>query len=141
MLKKVTPLIGAVSYLASAAFALANAQANPQISPVNLQNVPGAIPSNTTLNSIIQFIITLMIVAGTIIAIAFLIYGGIKWVMSGGDKSGVEAARNHIVAAIVGLVIILGAFLILNIVWTLITGQSFSINNICIPTITHTCQK
>lgn len=96
--------------------------------------IPIAPPAGSLLSidlaNIPQFIINLLFAIGIVVAIAYLIYGGIKWVMSGGDKAGVEAARNHIVAAIVGLVIIAGAFLIINVVFKLLTGSDFSLTNL-----------
>lgn len=58
----------------------------------------------------------LAIIGAVLIATAYLIYGGIKWVMSKGDKTEVESARNHIVAAIIGLIIVFLAFFIINII-------------------------
>lgn len=66
--------------------------------------------------ALIQTLLTLAFVVATLIALAFLIYGGIKWITSGGDKSAVEGARNMIVAALVGLVIVFLSYLILNFV-------------------------
>lgn len=66
--------------------------------------------------ALIQTLLTLAFVIATLIALAFLIYGGIKWITSGGDKSAVEGARNMIVAALVGLVIVFLSYLILNFV-------------------------
>lgn len=84
-----------------------------------------------------QFLVTLLFVVGIVIAVVFLIYGGIKWILSGGDPKQVEGARNHIVAAIVGLIIVLGAFLILNLVFTIITGKPFEIGKLCIPSLAN----
>lgn len=86
-------------------------------------------------NQLPTFLITLLFIVGIIIAIVFLIYGGIKWILSGGDSKQVEGARNHIVAAIVGLIIVIGAFFILNFVFAIITGESFSLDNLCIPSL------
>jgi|SRR3989338_440553 len=65
---------------------------------------------------IISTVVTVLFVIAVVIALAFLIWGGIKWILSGGDKSAVEGARNTIVAAIVGLIIVFLAYFILNIV-------------------------
>lgn len=65
---------------------------------------------------IVGVLIQIAFVLAVIIALAFLIYGGIRWITSGGDKTGVETARNTIVAALVGLVIVFLAFFILNII-------------------------
>jgi len=101
---------------------------------------PSGSTSTIELKNIPQFIVTFLFLVGIVVAVAYLIYGGIKWVLSGGDKSAVESARNHIVAAIVGLVIVIAAFFILTTVVTLITGKPFDFNNICIPSLTNpTC--
>ncbi len=87
------------------------------------------------LGSYIGTIISIILGIAVIIALFFLIYGGIKWILSGGDKGGVEAARNTIVAAIVGLVITFLAFLIINII-----GGLFNINllNFTFPSLNLT---
>lgn len=61
-------------------------------------------------------VVTILFIISVVIALAFLIYGGIKWITSGGDKAAVEAARSTIVAAVVGLVIVFLSYFILNIV-------------------------
>lgn len=96
-----------------------------------------ALPSNTSIASIPQFIVTLLFVVAIIISVVFLIYGGIKWILSGGDSKQVEGARNHIVAAIVGLIIVIGAFVILNLVFTIVTGHSFTFDNLCLPSLAN----
>lgn len=65
---------------------------------------------------IVGKIIILLLIIAVVIAVFFLIYGGIKWITSGGDKSALESARGHIVAAIVGLIISLLAFFIINFI-------------------------
>mgnify|MGYP001611200658 CR=1 FL=1 len=65
---------------------------------------------------VVRFVVTLLLTVAVVVSLVFLIYGGIRWVISGGDKTAVENARNTIVAAIIGLVISLAAFFILNII-------------------------
>lgn len=67
-------------------------------------------------SSLISKLITLVLIVAVVIAVFFLIWGGIKWITSGGDKQGVESARGHIIAAIIGLVIALLAFFIINVI-------------------------
>jgi len=86
------------------------------------------------LGGIIGTIITLVFIIAVIIALAFLIWGGIRWILSGGDKAGVEAARNTIVAAIIGLVVVFLSYFILNfVIGVFVPG--FSLRNITLPTI------
>jgi len=83
-------------------------------------------------NKVIQTIVSLLLLAAILVALFFLIYGGIKWILSGGDKGKVDAARGTIVGAIIGLVIALAAFFVLNLV-----AKVFGLNdifNLTIPT-------
>ncbi len=60
----------------------------------------------------ISFIFVIVALA----ALGYLIWGGFKWLTSGGDAKQVEAARNHIIAAVIGLIIVFLSFLVMNIV-------------------------
>lgn len=122
-------------YLSSAAVVFA--AATPTVNPIKLTSPAGSAPVGNVEN-IPQFIITGLFVIGVIIAIAYLIYGGIRWILSGGDKTAVDAARNHIVAAIIGLAIILAAFFIVNAIFFILTGETFDPGkSICIPTLAN----
>lgn len=68
------------------------------------------------LEEILQATLTLVLVAAIVLAIIFIILGGIRWVTSGGDAKGVEAARKQITYAIIGLVVALLALVIVNFV-------------------------
>ena len=56
-------------------------------------------------SGIIPRAINLMLFIVGILAIIFLIFGGIRYVISGGDKSKVDSAKNTILYAIVGLIV------------------------------------
>ncbi len=71
-------------------------------------------------------IVTVLIIIAIILSLVYLVYGGIKWITSGGDKAKVEAARSHITAAIIGVVIALLSYLILNVVVYVFTGKTFN---------------
>ena len=72
-----------------------------------------------TLNCILplfaNLIYWLMILSGTI-AVFFVIFGGIKFLTSSGDQSRVESAKKTITWAIIGLVVVLLSFMIVNII-------------------------
>lgn len=71
----------------------------------------------------VSSLVTLAVIIGILLALAFLIYGGIRWITSQGDKAAVEAARSTIVAAIIGLVLIFLSVFILNLVGQLFFGK------------------
>jgi hypothetical protein len=52
----------------------------------------------------------------TVIAVFFIIYGGIKILRSGGDAKQLEQARGVITYAIIGLVIVLSSYFILTVI-------------------------
>lgn len=49
-------------------------------------------------------------------ALAFLIIGGIRWILSGGDKEGTAKARSTVTSALIGLVVVLAAWILINII-------------------------
>jgi hypothetical protein len=51
------------------------------------------------------------------VSVLMLIYGGIRYTISGGDSSAVTAAKNTILYAIIGIIVALLAFAIVN--WVL----------------------
>ncbi len=58
------------------------------------------------------------------VSVIMIIYGGFKYVTSGGDSSGVTSAKNTILYAIIGLIIALLAYGILNFVIKNLTGTA-----------------
>ena len=81
----------------------------------------------------IQNVIITILVISAVVALVFLVWGGFKWITSGGDKAKVEAARNTIIAAVVGLIVAFLAYFILAVVLG-IFGIKFE--NLSIPNIT-----
>jgi len=78
-------------------------------------NQPGNIKISDVGQLISALVGTLLIIAA-LLAFFFLILGGIQWITSGGDKAGMEAARNKITHAIVGLIIVGAAWAIMLLV-------------------------
>lgn len=64
-----------------------------------------------------KFVVLLLMAAG-VAAFFYLLMGGLQWITSGGDKAGVEGAREKITAAMIGLAIVATAWaLFLLIQW------------------------
>ena len=64
------------------------------------------------INKALNFVMVL----GALLVFMYLIWGGIEWITSGGDKSKTESARNKITAAVVGLIILAASWAILGLV-------------------------
>jgi hypothetical protein len=95
-------------------------------------NIPQ--PPNVKINnigSLISAVVGLLLILAALLAFFFLILGGIQWITSGGDKAGMEAARNKITHAIVGLIIVGAAWAIMilvqNFLGITIIGGSFPV--------------
>lgn len=76
-------------------------------------------PGNIKIGDVGQLISALvgtLLIIAALLAFFFLILGGIQWITSGGDKAGMEAARNKITHAIVGLIIVGAAWAIMILV-------------------------
>lgn len=63
-----------------------------------------------------------------LVGIAFLVlmvYGGLRWMTARGNEQDIETAKETIIAAIIGLVVVVGAYAITNFMTTrFIQGQS-----------------
>jgi len=75
------------------------------------------------INRIVKLIVNLFSVVVGIIAVIFIIIGGIKYVTSGGEANNITAAKNTIMYAIVGLVVVALAQLIVRFVLGRVTGD------------------
>jgi len=75
-----------------------------------------------SLNALIAKIINIISVIVGIVAVIMIIYGGFKYITSGGDSGNVTGAKNTILYAIVGLIIVALAQFIVKFV--LNTGSS-----------------
>lgn len=64
----------------------------------------------------LTFLVKGFFVIAGLAALIMLLWGALAWVLSGGDKEQVEAARDRITAALIGVFMILIA---LAIIWTL----------------------
>jgi hypothetical protein len=88
-----------------------------------------------TLGGLIPALITLVLIIAALVAFAFLVFGGIKWITAGGDKANTESARNTITAALIGLAIVFSAWAILSLI------QNFfgvNITSLTLPTVNTT---
>ncbi|PIS08909.1 hypothetical protein COT75_04430 [Candidatus Beckwithbacteria bacterium CG10_big_fil_rev_8_21_14_0_10_34_10] len=70
----------------------------------------------TEFSPLIQGIIRIIFIVAVVLTFVFLLWGGIQWILSGGDKAKYEEARNRITAALIGLAIVALAWLIIKLV-------------------------
>ncbi len=70
----------------------------------------------TDIGKLLSSGVSLTIIIAGVLVFAFLVWGGIQWIISGGDKTKTEEARNRITAALVGLAIVAASWALIKII-------------------------
>jgi len=71
--------------------------------------------NNIRPSGVISMIINILLGGAGVIAFIFLLWGGLQWILAGGDKEGTEKARKRITSALIGLAIVFSAYALLYI--------------------------
>ena len=69
-----------------------------------------------SLPDLFNFLINLVMGIGVALAVIFLVIGGIQYITSKGDQKAAETARQTLTNAVIGFIIVIGAFAIKTIV-------------------------
>ena len=85
--------------------------------------------------NIISASVSLILIVAALLFFFMLVIGGIRWILSGGDKGQTEAARNQITAALIGLVIVFAAWAIAQLLGSFFGISIFS-GALTLPTFT-----
>ena len=81
-------------------------------------DAPPQIPQggSDTLNMILGRGLMIIFAVAVLFALVVLIRGGIEWSASGGDKQKIEQSRLRIIYGIIGLVLVILSFFIVNFI-------------------------
>lgn len=90
----------------------------------NAQNTEFCKQKGKTADSVIQGIINFLLMLAAIISVIVIIVGGFRYSTSGGDANQVTAAKNTILYAVIGLVVSLFAWSIVNFAYEFMTKGS-----------------
>jgi heme O synthase-like polyprenyltransferase len=99
-----------------------------------LENVGGGqkVATLSCIPIVFANLINVALIFAGVVAVIFIILGGIKFINSGGDPKRVEGAQKTITFAILGLVIVFSSFLIIHFIGN-VTGAKcitqFGFNN------------
>ena len=88
--------------------------------------MPTTIFGNT---GIFTRIVSVMLFTVGILSIIMLIFGGLRYIISNGDSKKVEAAKNTILYAIIGLIVAIMSYAIVNFVVSSFTTSGGGINS------------
>jgi len=69
----------------------------------------------TNFGSLLNAVLSIVMVIAALLVFSYLIWGGIEWITSGGDKSKTESARNKITSAVIGLIVVAASYAILTL--------------------------
>jgi uncharacterized membrane protein len=92
----------------------------------------GAGDLSTGVSIIAQKVVNIFSVIVGVVAVLMVIYGGFRYIISGGDSSRVGTAKNTLIYAIIGLVIVALAQLIVH--YVLNTASSVSAGSVGVVT-------
>lgn len=88
------------------------------------------------LGMLIGNVISGMFVVAFLVALIYLITGGFHWITSAGDKANLEHARNKIIHAIVGLLVVFSTWAVMTVVAQFVGFKDFP--KLPIPSIQET---
>ena len=71
---------------------------------------------NITVKDGLPKVLTIVFTLAGLLSVIFIIIGGLKYTLSGGDASGLKSAKETITYAIIGLIVTLVAFGVVNFV-------------------------
>ncbi len=114
-LKKLTT--GAISAAAGVLASTGLVSAQNPIGNISV-NIPPAFDRDV--GDIFTNLLSFVLVIAGILVFAYLVWGGIEWITSGGDSGKTEKARNKITGAIIGLVILVASYAIFQLVLSLL---------------------
>ena len=119
MIKKLTALLAVVAVMAAVGVfvsspALAACTGTACICEA-VNNVNPS-PNGDTLPAIIKKIVNLLLYVIGAVSVIMIVVGGIKYVVSNGDSSAVTSAKNTIFYAVIGVIVALLAYAIVNFV-------------------------
>lgn len=79
-------------------------------------NATGTKEDGKSMDNVVKTVINVMLYIIGALAVIMLVFGGIRYVTSGGNSTQVTAAKNTILYAVVGLIIAIFAYAIVNFV-------------------------
>ena len=103
-----------IALVATPVSALGEGGASAGIGAARGDNTPSNLVNGDS--SIIKRSINIMLFAVGVLSVVMLIFGGFRYVISGGKKESVTNAKNTILYAIVGLLVAVFAYAIINFI-------------------------
>jgi hypothetical protein len=78
--------------------------------------VSSRVAINTDLGSFISRVFSAIIIVAAIATFIYMVYGGVQWIMSGGEKDKITEAKGKITQAVIGLAVVASAWAIFKLI-------------------------
>jgi hypothetical protein len=92
------------------------ASASVAMAEVNIKPIAVGKGYANNFGTMFSSMLNVVMLIAALLVFGYMIWGGIEWITSGGDKSKAESARNKLTAAIIGLVIVAASYAIVTMV-------------------------
>jgi hypothetical protein len=80
-----------------------------------ITNGSGSLNPNFGLNDLVKYIYNFFVMIGGLAALGMIIYGGVQYLTSSGSPAKTGAAKDKITSALLGLLLLLGSYILLNL--------------------------
>ncbi len=91
--------------------------------PTNIGTTAGLRRDETSFSQLVTFVINIMLGIAFVVAVLFLIIGGFQYITSAGNEEAAEKGKGTVVNALIGIVIIILSYVMVNVVSNLV-GKS-----------------
>jgi hypothetical protein len=102
--------------LASGAMLVRVAPALAQTTISISDQIPGSNPTSTGPGGFVSNFYQFALLIGGLLAFCVIVYGGVRYMTSAGNPSGQSDAKEWIIAAITGILLLAGAYFILKVI-------------------------
>ncbi len=103
------------------------------INPVTKLGEGGKLVGSVIFGNTISAIICMFLVVGFILAILHFIFGAVRWITAGGDKTHLQSAQERMSQAVVGMIMLAAAWAIVILVSLFLGWDKTTKDNIPLP--------
>jgi hypothetical protein len=77
------------------------------------------------LSTLIEGVVEMLLIVAGVITFACIVWSGVQWINAGGDKGAVQMARERLTQCVIGLVIVVTALALMNILRYFLGADTF----------------
>lgn len=88
----------------------------PILERLTQQGEAGNFEVITEIGPFVSSVMSVILTVSALVTFLYLGWGGLNWIMAGGDKTKIEEARNRITNALIGLVVVAASWAIFSFI-------------------------